>query len=125
MASFVIFRRPSDSKATPEQRRCQNERGDVIDMRDNDHFYWGSGVEAVGWWQVVVVPGAIVAPLWYLTAGSAGHVNLDDRQWHHRLWTVDLDALGEGQLPDGTWVVPLAKFLACCKLKPQINLLGI
>jgi hypothetical protein len=117
MSSLLIFSRPSNTTLKDRQATGQPERGDVVDMRDDDPFFWGTAIRAIGWWQEVVVPGARMRNLGGLLKSSADDVPIGSIGWRHRVWTVDLDALGVGQVAGGVWVVKLDDFVRHCALK--------
>jgi hypothetical protein len=107
MSSLVVFSRRSNTQLLDQQQYGQPERGDVVDMNDNDAFDWGRmvcGPEALGWWQVIITP-APTTTLRYLLETTNG-AQSDWRVWRHRVWRLDLDALSVGQIPGGVWVIP-------------------
>ena len=120
MSSVLLFARPSNSKLRGVQQTNQPERGDVVDIREDDLFDWGRAVYAMGWWQVVIVPNAGLRELSGLLTGSSAGRQMDTVSWRHRIWTVDLDALAVGQIDGGIWSVPLDRFRAASKRKPQV-----
>ena len=119
MASLLIFSRRSNTQLTELQRYGQPERGDVVDLRSQDTFYWGRAIDTVGWWRVVVVPGVPSTVLQGLVSTSSRESSKWPSAWRHRLWRIDLDALAAGQLSFGTWVVPLERLLAAASIKAE------
>lgn len=120
MSSLLLFARSSNSKLQGIQQTNQPERGDVIDMRDDDLFDWGRAIYTMGWWQVIIVPNASHQDLnGLLTSSSAGR-QTDTTSWRHRIWTVDLDVLSVNQIAGGVWSVPLERFMTAIKRKPQV-----
>lgn len=118
----MIFSRQSNTALSGRQQTGQPERGDVVDIREDDNFHWGNAVmgpSALGWWQVVIVPNAGWKQLGGLLTGSNDDVSMGSLSWRHRIWSVDLDAIGVGQIPGGIWVVPYEKFIASASVKPQ------
>ena len=117
MASLLIFSRPSNSQLTELQRYGQPERGDVVDVRTDDLFFWGRAIDTIGWWRVVVVPGVPASAVQGLVSTSTRESRKWPTAWRHRVWRVDLDALAVGQLSAGTWIVTLDRLLAAASLK--------
>jgi hypothetical protein len=122
MASVLIFSRPSNNHLAGHVQTLQPERGDVVDIHARDDFHWGNAVmgpAALGWWQVVVVPGATLRDLGGLLTSSSGAMNEGTLSWRHRIWRIDLDALGRGRVPGEIWNVPLQRLMVCANLKAQ------
>lgn len=119
MSSLFVFRRPSNNQLDGLQQTGQPERGDVVDIQEDDLFDWGNAVRTIGWWQVIVVPNAGLRELGALTKGSKDERKYARTVWRHRIWSLNLDALGEGQLSDGVWVVPLERLLSHAAIKVQ------
>lgn len=119
MSSLLIFSRPSNTALSGKHQSGQPERGDVVDINAADYFFWGRAVQTMGWWQEVVCPNTSIKEVGGLLTSSSAAVSMDHLSWRHRIWSVDLEALGKGQIPGGVWVVSLERLMACAALKPQ------
>lgn len=96
MCSILIFSKPDNDHPDPAQDWKKFKRGDVIDMNDDDHFFWGGdiqGPKALGWWRVVVLPGVAAKTLRGLQAGDLPSVLDPQAPVRLRVNKIDLDAL--------------------------------
>jgi hypothetical protein len=123
MCSILIFAKPDNDHPDPSLDWQKFKRGYVIDIHDSDDFYWGNdiqGAEALGWWRVVVVPGAPASALQSLTAGDVP----PNPVGAYRLRTnkIDLDILERGKKLKKTDTLPveLADFLALRSIVPPV-----
>lgn len=122
MASVLVFSRRSNTQLRGVAQTHQPERGDVVDMRDDDLFHWGdaiAGPASIGWWQVLVVPGALTRNIGGLLTSSKSSTGT--YAWRHRIWSVDLDRLSEGQMPQWTWVISIESLFSAVTIKAQAN----
>lgn len=74
MCSILIFIKPdNNNNLDPTMDWKKFKAGDVIDINEDDGFYWGEDIQgpnALGWWKVVVVPGVQKVQLAYLLASE-------------------------------------------------------
>lgn len=98
MASMVIFAKPDNIHPDPKLDWTKFKRGDVIDIRDDDNFYWGEAVQgpqALNWWRVVTVPNTPAAALLSLAAGDSP--SADGSAYRLRINSINLDMLEFGK----------------------------
>lgn len=119
MSSLLIFSRNSNTALKEKHQFGQPERGDVVDINVEDYFFWGRAIQTTGWWQEVVCLNATMKEVGGLLTASSPSVGVTHLSWRHRIWSIDLKALGDGQIPGGIWVVSLEKLISCAALKPQ------
>lgn len=119
MCNILMWARGSDSTLTPRQRTTQPERGDVIDVNDDDDFHWGLTPENSPEFQVVIIPGAKAADFAALQENNYHLVEVGTVAWRHRIWTVNMDLIGKDQLslPNARWVVSAELFKSAVSMK--------
>lgn len=128
MCSVLIFIKPDNEHDDPRFDWQKFKAGDVIDVQWKDKFEWGAdiqGPDALGWWAVVVVPGAAVADVEHLLeSGPMPFASLNEQSraevpHQKRLRSVDVSRLAPTML--------LAEFLAIAFEKPPMvnyNVIG-
>lgn len=95
MCSVVIFAKPDNDHPDPALDWTKFKRGDVIDINDDDNFFWGSHVQgdnALGWWNVIVVPGVAANDIISLCMGDPIPFVLP-ALYRIRVNSIDLDGL--------------------------------
>lgn len=101
MCSILIFAKPDNDHPDPDLDHTKFKRGMVVEVHENDDFFWGNdihGKTALGWWRVVVVPGAKAADF---AALAMGDHPLKEGPEHPRLRAniLDLDAIEASHKP--------------------------
>lgn len=103
MASLLIFARAQNIHEDSALQYLKFQRGDVIDIQDDDGFYWGkclTNPDEADLFRVVVLPGVVRADLEGLLSQE---LPIDHGQpqgpYQIRVNSIDLDAL-EAQAPD-------------------------
>lgn len=125
MCSVLIFNRNTNTSLKIQEQTGQPERGDVVDVNDNDNFFWGNAPTTMDWWRIVIVPNATVQDILQLTLSNHDLTELQSVAWRYRVWSINLDTLAANQLPDvpgsplPTWVVSLPDLLAAASMKPD------
>ena len=59
MCSILIFVKPDNIHSDPTKQWQKFGVGDVIDINNDDSFFWGNDIQgpnALGWWRVIVLP---------------------------------------------------------------------
>ena len=72
MCSLLIFN-VANVHPDPTQQWTKFVAGDVIDIQDDDNFYWGDDIQGdnpLGLWTVVSIPGVAAADLISLAMGE-------------------------------------------------------
>lgn len=111
MCSVLIFAKPDNNHSDPKLDWQKFKRGDVIDMKDDDNFFWGNdihGANGPGWWRVVILPGVRVSEIKSLMSSEVlKYPALDTAPRKIRAIKIDLDAIeAEEQIKKGR---PLVK----------------
>lgn len=96
MCSLLIFAKPDNNHPDPTLDWQKFKRGDVIDSRDDDNFFWGNdiqGPKALGWWRVVVIPGVPAKDFLGLQMGDDPSLINPKMPIRLRINKIDVDAL--------------------------------
>lgn len=101
MCSVLIFARADvPTHVLVPRPWTRPQRGDVIDIQDDDGFDWGrdiAGPDCLGWWRVVVLAGVKRANVSGLLSADPLPDN-PDVPYRTRINTIDLDGLEGGEL---------------------------
>ena len=112
MCSLLIFAKPDNDHPDKSLDWKRFKRGDVIDVRDDDDFFWGTdiqGPKALGWWRVIVLPGVAASDVIGLAlSGPKVDDFAFDSPYLLRANKVDLDALEVLAEADGAKVQVMA-----------------
>ena len=109
MASLLVFAIPN-LHPDPTLQWTKYTTGDVIDIRDDDNFFWGSDIQgpaALGWWKVVCIPGVQAASLSGLLV-SGPIVDATISKFQMRTQSVNVSALAAASIPSGVQPNPNA-----------------
>lgn len=97
MCSILVFAKSDNINPDPALQWQKFGRGDVIDIRDDDNFFWGNdiqGPKALGWWRVVVLPNVASATVsGLLSSEILAYQALPSAPRKLRINKLNLDAL--------------------------------
>lgn len=97
MCSILVFAKDDNIHPDPKQQWRKFGRGDVIDIHEDDAFFWGNdiqGPKALGWWRVVVMPGVPKEKvLGLLSEEVLDYPALESAPRKLRINKIDLDAI--------------------------------
>lgn len=97
MCSILIFAKPDNDHPDPTLDWQKFKRGDVVDIHEDDNFFWGNdivGPNALGWWRVLVLPGVPKASMMgLLTEEKRSVLELDTSPRYLRANKVNIDAI--------------------------------
>lgn len=124
MASVLVFAKPDNIHPDPNLDWTKFKRGDVIEARDEDNFFWGNdihGPKPLGWWRVIALPGVPASAVQSLVVGDPvpqGQI----APYRLRVNKIDLDALENGKVlnPSDSLAATLPDVLAVATVKPPI-----
>lgn len=130
MSSLLVFAKPDNIHPDPTQDWRKFKRGDVIDVNDDDNFFWGTdiqGKDALGWWRIVVLPGVPASQVLSMLFGDNMDPLNPDQPIRLRINQVNLDGLEQGQVLKTTDQVTtdFNSFIALRTSKPPLPKVGV